>query len=122
MPLCGQLSKDCLIKWRCFPGTANDSFSFYPNKEINRSANCYPVDFLARMFMAADREAAADRISLSTTAFCHNSEFWNHAINEGQQQDSDEDKDHRTEIVGLAPLVVQHFPGFLKENRNHHLY
>ena len=42
--------------------------------------------------------------------------------NEGQQQDSDEDKDHRTEIVGFAPLVVQHFPGFLKENRNHHLY
>ena len=80
MPLCGQLSKDCPIKWRCFPGTANDSFSFYPNKEINRSANCYPVDFLARMFMAADREAAADRISLSTTAFCHNSEFRNHAI------------------------------------------
>lgn len=31
-------------------------------------------------------------------------------------------KDHRTEIVGLAPLVVQHLPGFLKENRNHHLY
>ena len=80
MPLCGQLSKDCLIKWRCFPGTANDSFSFYPNKEINRSANCYPVDFLARMFMAADREAAADRISLSMAAFCHNSEFRNHAI------------------------------------------
>lgn len=44
------------------------------------------------------------------------------AINEGQQQDSDEDEDHRTEIVGLAPLVVQHLPGFLKENRNHHLY
>ena len=42
--------------------------------------------------------------------------------NEGQQQDSDEDEDHRTEIVGLAPLVVQHLPGFLKENRNHHLY
>ena len=42
--------------------------------------------------------------------------------NEGQQQDSDEDKDHRTEIVGLAPLVVQLPPGFLKENRNHHLY
>ena len=42
--------------------------------------------------------------------------------NEGQQQDSDEDKDHRTEIVGFAPLVVQHLPGFLKENRNHHLY
>ena len=39
-----------------------------------------------------------------------------------QQQDSDEDEDHRTEIVGLAPLVVQHLPGFLKENRNHHLY
>ena len=31
-------------------------------------------------------------------------------------------KDHRTEIVGLAPLVVQHLLGFLKENRNHHLY
>ena len=45
-----------------------------------------------------------------------------HVNNEGQQQDSDEDKDHRTEIVGLAPLVVQHLPGFLKENRNHHLY
>ena len=42
--------------------------------------------------------------------------------NEGQQQDSDEDEDHRTEIVGLSPLVVQHLPGFLKENRNHHLY
>ena len=42
--------------------------------------------------------------------------------NEGQQQDSAEDEDPRTEIVGLAPLVVQHLPGFLKENRNHHLY
>ena len=30
--------------------------------------------------MAADREAAADRISLSMAAFCHNSEFRNHAI------------------------------------------
>ena len=42
--------------------------------------------------------------------------------NEGKKQDGNEDKDHRTEIVGLAPLVVQHLPGFLKENRNHHLY
>ena len=80
MPQCGQLSKDCPIKRRCFPGTDNDPFYSYPNKEIKRTAYCYPVDSLARMFMAADREAAADRISLSTTAFCHNSKFPNHAI------------------------------------------
>ena len=80
MPLFGQLGTGCTIKRRCFPGTDNDSFSSYPNKEIKRTANCCPVDSLARMFMAADREAAADRISLSMAAFCHNSEFRNHAI------------------------------------------
>ncbi|MFR8542835.1 MAG: hypothetical protein ACLVD8_26040 [Enterocloster sp.] len=53
-----------------FPGTDNDPFSSYPSKEIKRTAKCYPVDSIARMYMAADREAAADRISLSTTAFC----------------------------------------------------
>lgn len=40
----------------------------------------------------------------------------------GQQQNGNEDEDQRTEIVGLTPLVVQHLSGFLKENRNHHLF
>ena len=70
MPQCGQLSKDCPIKREMLTlALTTIPFSSYPSKEINGTAKCYPADSIARMYVAADREAAADGISLSTTAF-----------------------------------------------------